>query len=499
MPEALATSKRKFYKFLDNLSAPPNSTPPPTTTPRSKRPLSEASQTNASNVSVLSTASKAARIEPTAKRLRPSTSSTTVNSLRTLHVRNASNTSLSSIRLRHAIASDTKSTDALTESEKKTPHFSPWSHETFLQRLQTFASVTQWHPKPDAVNEVEWAKRGWQCVEVNTVGCRGGCGKRVVVRLDPLERKRIAAVESEVAYGDNEDAAEDLEQDSEDDLDTQFEVALVAKYKDLILDGHGESCLWRKAGCKDDIYRLPVVRTSIWQTDVKSRYQALLSTSDSITNITLKTPDAEPSTSILLRDLPTHILASPSERSETQHRALTLALTGWTAQNESRTPILSCAACFQRLGLWLYQPEYVRPPSSHSDLEDEDRNDSHVLDPVEMHREHCPWRNGTNQAATGEYKGQPAWKILWSVVGRYADEQRRRSRVGIVVHETVSRAATPVGEEEAEQEADREDEEVDQPQMSREEIQRLDKERTTKLRKLKRMFSVKKKAPAAGS
>ena len=241
------------------------------------------------------------------------------------------------------------------------------------------------------------------------------------------------------------------------------------------------------------------MRTAIWQTDVKSRYQALLSISNSITNITLKNPDAEPSTSILLRDLPAHILASPSERSETHQRALTLALTGWTAQNESRTPILSCAACFQRLGLWLYQPEYVRPPSSHSDPEGEDPNDRHVLDPVEMHREHCPWRNGTNQAATGEYKGQPAWKILWNVVGRYADEQRRRSRVGIAVHESVSRAATPVGEDEVDAAVEREDEEIDQPQMSREEIQRLDKERITKLRKLKRMFSVKKKAPAAGS
>jgi len=348
------------------------------------------------------------------------------------------------------------------------------------------------------VNEVEWAKRGWQCVDINTVGCKGGCGKRVVVRLDPLERKRIAAGESEGIEEDNEGAVADQEQDSEDDLNAQFEVALLAKYKDLILEGHGESCLWRKAGCKDDIYRLPVVRTAIWQTDVKARYQALLNNSDSIANISLELPDVEPSTSILLRDLPTHILAGPSEHFDTHNRALTLALTGWTAQNESRTPILSCAACFQRLGLWLYQPDYVRPQSSHSDLEGEDQNDAHVLDPVEMHREHCPWRNGTNQAATGEYKGQPAWKILWDVIGRYADEQRRRSRVGISVHETSSRTATPAaGEEEAEQEADLDHPEIDPPQVSREEIQRLDKERITKLRKLKRMFSVKKKAPVA--
>jgi len=353
------------------------------------------------------------------------------------------------------------------------------------------------------VNEVEWAKRGWQCVDINTVGCKGGCGKRVIVRLDPLERRRIAAGETEGADGDDNQTPDDHEQDNEnddDDLDAQFETALVAKYRDLILDGHGESCLWRKARCKDDIYRLPVVRSAIWQADVRSRYTSLLSISSSITNITLATPDIEPAPALLLRDLPPHILPIATD-TDLHNRSLALALTGWTAHNEARTPLLSCAACFQRIGLWLYQPEYVRPPSSHSELEGEDASGVRDLDPVEMHREHCPWRNGASQAATGEYKGQPAWRILWSVVARFADETRRRSRVVAIqeaatpVDATAGNAPSVGDQEEGEVEGEDYDELDAPPQMSREEIQRLDKERITKLRKLKRMFSVKRKAP----
>lgn len=76
------------------------------------------------------------------------------------------------------------------------PNYVPWSHEQFLRRLKTFADLKSWTSKPDAVNEVEWAKRGWVCVDVNTVGCRGGCEQRVVVGLRP-GRKDDQGVEIE--------------------------------------------------------------------------------------------------------------------------------------------------------------------------------------------------------------------------------------------------------------------------------------------------------------
>jgi hypothetical protein len=63
------------------------------------------------------------------------------------------------------------------------PSFVPWDRERFLERLETFRRVDRWSPKPAAISEVEWAKRGWICTDVSRVSCVGGCGGSVVVKL----------------------------------------------------------------------------------------------------------------------------------------------------------------------------------------------------------------------------------------------------------------------------------------------------------------------------
>lgn len=63
------------------------------------------------------------------------------------------------------------------------PSFVPWDRERFLERLETFRRVDRWSPKPAAISEVEWAKRGWICTDVSRVACVGGCGGSVVVKL----------------------------------------------------------------------------------------------------------------------------------------------------------------------------------------------------------------------------------------------------------------------------------------------------------------------------
>ena len=87
------------------------------------------------------------------------------------------------------------------------PSFVPWDRERFLKRLETFRRVDRWSPKPAAINEVEWAKRGWICTDVMRVSCVGDCGGSVIVKLpdeiDELdgyddvetvhERKRVRA------------------------------------------------------------------------------------------------------------------------------------------------------------------------------------------------------------------------------------------------------------------------------------------------------------------
>lgn len=63
------------------------------------------------------------------------------------------------------------------------PSFVPWDRERFLERLETFRRVDRWSPKPPAINEVQWAKRGWICTDLMRVTCVGGCGGSVVVKL----------------------------------------------------------------------------------------------------------------------------------------------------------------------------------------------------------------------------------------------------------------------------------------------------------------------------
>lgn len=528
MPEALATSKRKFYKYLDNLTAPPRPQVPVTATAQAT--------TSTRNAPIASTAHPIT-IEPASKRLRGSTSSTSLSSL---HARNISNPSVSRAASLRTSSTKASSSQQSPAAQKETPHFSPWSHETFLARLKTFAPVTAWHSKPDAVNEVEWAKRGWVCVDTNTVCCKGGCGKRVQIRLEPSARRRMRSGNWKLDQ-DGEEQGDDQgreiehdegdEEEEEQEDDDSFENALVERYKDLIVQGHGESCLWRRAGCKNDIYKLPIVRTAVWQSDVNDRYNSCLELADALKDVQTKTVIATPAAEKLLINLPSKLLSKAQDADASAHtshegsevnvafkaKALTITLCGWRGVTESHTALLSCDACFQRVGLWMYQPDYkrARPTATtnsattksaaeedHHEEEAEEEEDSASLDLVEMHREHCPWRNGASQCATGDFAGLPAWRILWTVVARYADEQRRRSTDRSVVVSAAPAvaaegdSATPAAAAEHGVNEDEEYRVLESPVFSREEVQRQDKERITKLRKLKRVLGFKKRVPA---
>ncbi|KAI9747729.1 MAG: hypothetical protein M1835_001988, partial [Candelina submexicana] len=51
------------------------------------------------------------------------------------------------------------------------PNFAPTNRRQFIERLETFKDVTKWSEKPERINEVQWAKRGWTCVDKERVGC----------------------------------------------------------------------------------------------------------------------------------------------------------------------------------------------------------------------------------------------------------------------------------------------------------------------------------------
>jgi len=427
MPEAIATTKRKFYKALDALDNQPV-----------RRPA-----------------------ERSSKRVRRSLSNSSTNR------RNASGTA---------------AVDQDGEDPREPPNFSPWSHETFLARLKTFSSVSVWHPKPEAISEVEWAKRGWVCIGVNTVACRGGCEKRVVISLG-FERQREATNSAE----DGEGAEANEEED-----EAGFEKELVKRYEALIDDGHTETCMWHRAGCKDDIYRLQVIRPSIWQPELRDRHRSLLAVSDSTRDTRLRAlceSEAPQASSVrLLEDLPNDILGTmePSPTVPESAKALDIALHGWRGSSDSGTDLLHCNACFQRIGLWMYQPDY-KPSHSSSD---DGSESSATIDLVEMHREHCPWRNVETQKASGSLSGLNACQILQRVVMTYARERRRRSD---------EQAKSSRQADNDENEADGQDAHAPvSPAPSRAEIAQQDKDRESRLHKLKSLFSVRKRsAPVA--
>jgi hypothetical protein len=447
MPEevALATTKRKFYKALDTFT---------TNSQVSLAPAASGNSTSTKRPATAAAAFDEAR-ERASKRLRHSTSSSSLPQK----------------------AYNTPATAARKESNgsrsKDPPNFSPWSHETFLARLKTFSSVSLWHPKPEAISEVEWAKRGWVCLGVNTVACKGGCERRVVVSLDPVKKARA-----------EEDDAEEDEDASEDEA--AFEQALAERYRDVIVEGHAPSCLWRKAGCKDDIYHLQIVRPSVWQPELRKRVESIRSIGGHVKDLKLRPVNKDGikmlATERLLKDLPSDITGGSSAEpdGDVDVQALETSLHGWRGSTESNSALLHCDACFQRIGLWMYQPGYH---AAGAVSEDDDTDDPSTVDLVEMHRDHCPWRNAATQKASGYLKGLNASEVLQRVVSTCARDHRRKSQ-----------EQAPAAEGEAEPSTVEKEPDIEPPVLSREEIARQDKERESRLRKIKNMFTIKRRS-----
>jgi hypothetical protein len=217
---ALATTKRKFHRIMENIAANTSTT-------------SVASSLQASNASTTSLAYPATP-EPPNKRPRSSNANEErERSISASQARiQALKDQLLTPRREGTVRAVGKSIAPKASTPRKQPNFQPYSQEQFLQRLKTFADVKKWTSKPDAIGEVEWAKRGWTCDTWNTVACKGGCEKRVAVKLRP-KRKDV----------DGKDVA------MTEDLGADVDARLVEKFRELIQTGHAEDCLWRKRGC----------------------------------------------------------------------------------------------------------------------------------------------------------------------------------------------------------------------------------------------------------
>ncbi|KAF2196913.1 zf-C3HC-domain-containing protein [Delitschia confertaspora ATCC 74209] len=397
-PVALITSKRKFHKLLDNLTS--------TTSTPNKSTTNLASTLSDNNISPKSfTNSTSARPEPPSKRSRVSDVGASMERPRTvsgdrvqalkeqlLAVKNTTpKRSPGGVRLVNGSIVKAPS----PSPARKAPNYAPYSQEAFLARLKTFADVKLWSTKPEQIEEVEWAKRGWTCVAWNTVGCKGGCERRVVVKLRPKRKD-----------------ADGQEMDFTEDVEVEVEEGLVEKYKELIVTGHDEGCLWRRAGCKDDIYHIPIANRALSESEFLRRYHSLKRIIEALPPLDCITYPDPPSSDILQRLPASFFDLQDSDSTEDSPSIVpfTFALFGWTGSKESSLSLATCDHCFQRLGLWMYSKEKLTAMSERLDSP----FSSLRLDLLESHREHCPWKNAATQAnpVLSGLRGMAAWQTL---------------------------------------------------------------------------------------
>ncbi|KAI9781745.1 MAG: hypothetical protein M1839_005738 [Geoglossum umbratile] len=373
--------------------------------------------------------------------------------------------------------------DIQSSSElKPVPNYAPWDRNQFLQRLKTFRHVDKWSAKPPVANEVQWAKRGWSCVGKERVRCIGGCGREVLVKLE--------------AGGSSSSQDKEGNDSEEEELNVGVDEEIARRYASMIVTEHEESCLWRVRGCDADnsdrietIYRLPLASPPISLAALNARYASLVPMAGDLPS-NLSTPDTldirrlakQVPVEFLLSYSPSSPTAESSQSSETvlNDEAFVLALFGWQAEVGHITGLVTCEACFRRLGLWLFKG---RTP--------EDASMSR-LDVINEHRDYCPWVNSLSQSGGGgsskkpktDVNGQKAgWEVLVRALQgalhlqlQYDDPASPSLPGGSTGDATYEGNAAKGRNEEA------------ASVMSRDE---QDKERWARLKKLKKVFDVR--------
>ena len=241
---ALSTTKRKFHKILDSIS--------------NASSTSLASKSNHDKYNNASTTTLPATMDPPAKkpRIARPTSAYVPPSTRIL-------TSQSPNLLAAAAATAKQPPSiAMMNQERKPPNFAPWDREQFLERLKTYRHVDKWMGKPESINEVQWAKRGWSCVGKERVGCVGGCGKEVVITIESVREERQDTEETQDKETQDTEKRPSDEEEDEDEWREKAQEQLEDKYTEMIVTSHDGGCLWRRKGC-DGILTAPSLLTTV--------------------------------------------------------------------------------------------------------------------------------------------------------------------------------------------------------------------------------------------
>ncbi|RMZ73822.1 c3hc zinc finger domain-containing [Pyrenophora seminiperda CCB06] len=394
---ALATTKRKFNRLLDSLTASASAS---TTSLANSLQVSNASSESISlhgSPEQPNKRPRSAGLSPNVNMDRQRNISEGQERIRLLKEQLLTPRREGTVRVVGKTVNTPKvSTTPKAVTPRKAPNFQPYSQDQFLERLKTFADVRKWTTKPDAISEVEWAKRGWSCDIWNTVACKNGCENRVAVKLRP-KRKDKDGRDVEMS----EDVAFDIDE------------ALVDRYKELIVEGHSNDCLWRKRACQEDIYHIPIASRTKSMAELLDRYRCLRSIASDLPLLEHMTyPD--PSIRHIISRLPSSFFTStpdtPPPTSPTDIVAFAFAIFGWTGVKESRISLAVCNHCFQRLGLWLSTDARLKEMSKKLDVPLETLR----LNLLESHREHCPWKNVSVQGNSPDspIANMAAWQTL---------------------------------------------------------------------------------------
>ncbi|KAL1841642.1 hypothetical protein VTJ49DRAFT_6748 [Mycothermus thermophilus] len=348
--------------------------------------------------------------------------------------------SISNITLRRWTPGTTAAANLVnnTDGRPPPPKYCPNDREQLLRRLSTFQELTDWAPKPERVSEIEWAKRGWTCVGKERVRC-SLCARELTIKVnrreEPDGREVAVLIASEIAE------------------------SVIGRYRELVVEGHGEECLWRRKGCDDSLLRLPYPNPKLALQGLRQRYDELCergpflpyessirlpSTLNLDTVISHLPPDffthppppatQNKTTSSTDSSNNNNISASASSTPSINRSALALALLGWQSLTHPQlgTPVpnsASCHTCLRRLGLWMFRPrdpaaDAQNNSSSSSPSSASSRPLMDHLDPLREHRFFCPWKNPAAQrnpaarplgGAAGEQRDMAAWEVL--VVG----------------------------------------------------------------------------------
>ena len=227
--ESLETTKRKFYKLLENFSGTRVDRAGNASSTTLAEPASKRSRFLRSRSGERSERTRPVSMPPAVRQPHDPDITALADGLpepvRKEFLSRADLRFLAGERRRRVQAEEEKNAPPL----KYAPHHQP----AFLERLKTFADIKVWTPKPEAVGEVAWARRGWICQGRDTVFCRA-CENRLVVGLRRNE----------------EDGATEGDADEVGWWTEEARTKLVEKYKGLVIDGHDASCAWRDHGSR---------------------------------------------------------------------------------------------------------------------------------------------------------------------------------------------------------------------------------------------------------